>query len=71
MVEIKLMETDLRKIVVEHLNERLESLALKPESVKFFVKSKQNYSSKWEETAVEASNCRESYIPELKVLAKQ
>jgi hypothetical protein len=67
MVTITLTESELKSIVLKHLNEQLGKLAPKEEDIHFFVKSKQNWRSEWEQTDVEMSNRREKYIPELKV----
>jgi len=54
-ISITLTEIELKKIVFEHLCERMGKLSLCPEDVKIEVKSKQNYKAEWESAAFRAT----------------
>lgn len=47
-VEINLTETDLRALVLDHIQSKLGDIKLEPSDVKIEVKSKQNYKAEWE-----------------------
>jgi len=53
-VHIEIDEQTVRRLVVEHLQKLLGSLAPENKDVRIEVKSKQNYRSEWEQAAFRA-----------------
>ena len=53
LLKIELTEQDLRKLVLQRVEELLEA-DIDPQDVKIEVKSKQNYRSEWEAAAFRA-----------------
>lgn len=53
-IKIELSESDLKRLIVEHLESQLGSVKLQQEFVIIETKSKQNYKSEWESAAFRA-----------------
>lgn len=47
-IRIELTEEDLKKMVMEKLEDSLGSLPFNPKAVQILVKTKQNYKAEWE-----------------------
>ena len=53
-LRIEISEADLKKLVLQDIQEKLGSVALDPDKVKIETKSKQNYRAEWEIAAFRA-----------------
>lgn len=53
-INIEIDESELRRLVFEHIRSKLGDAKINPKHVKIQVKSKQNYKSEWEEAAFRA-----------------
>lgn len=53
-INIELTEYDLKKLVADHLREKLGDVPFKETDIRIEVKSKQNFRGEWEEGAYRA-----------------
>jgi hypothetical protein len=53
-LRIEVTESELKQLVLAHLQEKLGNISFKAENVRIEVKSKQNYKSEWEVAAYRA-----------------
>lgn len=54
MITIEITEADLKKLVADYIESKVQH-DVDVDKVRFFVKSKQNYKSEWEEAAFKAT----------------
>lgn len=54
-LHLELTEADLKKLILDEINERLNGLPVTEHEIRIEVKSKQNYKSEWEAASFRAS----------------